>query len=137
VITGMGALTALGTDVESTWNAVLEGRSGVRQIRQFESDAFPINIGSEVDLDELEIDVVDDSLRRFVTRSVNARGLGDRRGLAAGASRRGELRPVAHRPDRRRIELSRDRGRRIRVAGRGAELRSLQGPVPRDLRGHA
>jgi 3-oxoacyl-[acyl-carrier-protein] synthase II len=70
VITGMGALTALGTDVESTWNAVLEGRSGVRQIRQFESDAFPINIGSEVDLDELEIDAVDDSLRRFVTRSV-------------------------------------------------------------------
>ena len=70
VITGMGALTALGTDVGSTWDAVLEGRSGVRQIRQFASDDFPINIGSEVDLDALEIEAVDETLRPFVTRSV-------------------------------------------------------------------
>jgi 3-oxoacyl-[acyl-carrier-protein] synthase II len=70
VITGMGALTALGTDVQSSWQAVLAGRSGVRQIRQFESDDFPVNIGSEVDLDELEIDGFDETLQPFVTRSV-------------------------------------------------------------------
>jgi 3-oxoacyl-[acyl-carrier-protein] synthase II len=70
VITGMGVLTALGSDVASTWDAVLAGRSGVRQIRQFPSDDFPINIGSEVDLDELEVDVFDAALRPYVTRSV-------------------------------------------------------------------
>ena len=70
VITGMGALTALGPDVDSTWAAILRGRSGVRQIRQFPSDDFPVRIGSEVDLDDLPLDGVDDALRPFVTRSV-------------------------------------------------------------------
>ena len=70
VITGMGALTSLGTDVESSWQAVLDGRSGVRQIRQFESDAFPVRIGGEVDVEELEIESVDEPLQPFVTRSV-------------------------------------------------------------------
>jgi 3-oxoacyl-[acyl-carrier-protein] synthase II len=70
VVTGMSVLTALGTDVASTWDAIVAGQSGVRQIRQFESDAFPIRIGSEVDVDELEIDGFDPALQPFVTRSV-------------------------------------------------------------------
>jgi 3-oxoacyl-[acyl-carrier-protein] synthase II len=70
VITGMGALTALGTDVAATWKGVLAGRSGVRQIRQFNSDDFPVRIGSEVDLDDLELVAFPDHLRRFATRSV-------------------------------------------------------------------
>ena len=69
VVTGMGALTALGTDVASTWEAVVAGRSGVRQIQQFPSDDFPVNIGSEVDVEDLEIEF-DEALRPFVTRSV-------------------------------------------------------------------
>ncbi len=50
VITGMGAVTALGKGVDPTWRAVLEGQSGVGYIRQFDSTAFPIRIGSEVNL---------------------------------------------------------------------------------------
>ena len=93
VITGMGALTSVGTDVESTWNAVLEGRSGVRQIRQFESDDFPINIGSEVDVEELEIEAVDESLRPFVTRSVKLGAW-----AVAEAWRQADLEPESHDP---------------------------------------
>jgi 3-oxoacyl-[acyl-carrier-protein] synthase II len=70
VITGMGALTALGAGVAPSWEAVLEGRSGVRQIRQFPSDDFPVRIGSEVDLDDVAIDELEPELRPFVTRSV-------------------------------------------------------------------
>jgi 3-oxoacyl-[acyl-carrier-protein] synthase II len=70
VITGMGALTSVGTNVESSWSAVLAGESGVRQILQFPSDDFPVNIGSEVDVDELDIHGFDDALLPFVTRSV-------------------------------------------------------------------
>jgi 3-oxoacyl-[acyl-carrier-protein] synthase II len=66
----MGALTALGSDVEASWDAVLAGRSGVRQIRQFASDDFPVRIGSEVDLEQLELAAFDEPLRPFVTRSV-------------------------------------------------------------------
>ncbi|MGH2537009.1 MAG: beta-ketoacyl-[acyl-carrier-protein] synthase family protein [Candidatus Promineifilaceae bacterium] len=70
VITGMGALTALGSDVASTWAAMLAGRSGVRQIRQFQSDAFPIRIGSEVDLDALDEPTQAAWIQPFLTRSV-------------------------------------------------------------------
>jgi 3-oxoacyl-[acyl-carrier-protein] synthase II len=50
VITGMGAVTSLGVSVPEVWNAVIEGRSGIGYIRQFDSRAFPVPIGSEVDL---------------------------------------------------------------------------------------
>ncbi len=70
VITGMGALTALGAGVAPTWEAVLAGRSGVRQIRQFPSDDFPVRIGSEVDLDDVDTGGLAPELEGFVTRSV-------------------------------------------------------------------
>jgi 3-oxoacyl-[acyl-carrier-protein] synthase II len=70
VITGMGAVTSVGAGVEPSWEAILAGRSGVRQIRQFKSDDFPVRIGSEVDLERLEIPEFDDVLRPFATRSV-------------------------------------------------------------------
>jgi 3-oxoacyl-[acyl-carrier-protein] synthase II len=70
VITGMGALTALGTNVATNWKNILAGKSGVRQIQQFKSDHFPIRIGSEVDLDQIELDDFEETLRPFLTRSV-------------------------------------------------------------------
>ncbi len=36
VVTGLGATTPLGGDVTSTWEAMLAGRSGVRNIRNDE-----------------------------------------------------------------------------------------------------
>jgi len=50
VVTGMGVVTSLGNDPEILWQALLAGRSGVSEIRQFDSRAFPVRIGSEVDL---------------------------------------------------------------------------------------
>ncbi|MBT5408733.1 MAG: beta-ketoacyl-ACP synthase II, partial [Phycisphaerae bacterium] len=38
VITGLGAISNLGTDVESTWNGLREGRSGIGCITSFEQD---------------------------------------------------------------------------------------------------
>jgi 3-oxoacyl-[acyl-carrier-protein] synthase II len=54
-VTGMGMVTSLGSDVDSNWRAVLEGRSGVDEIRQFDSRAFPVRIASEVDLATLPV----------------------------------------------------------------------------------
>lgn len=53
VVTGLGVATSLGLDVEDVWRAVLDGRSGIGRIRQFCSDAFPVGIGAEVDLEML------------------------------------------------------------------------------------
>jgi 3-oxoacyl-[acyl-carrier-protein] synthase II len=68
VVTGMGAVCSLGTDVAEIWDAILEGRSGAALIRQFDSRAFPVRIGSEVDLGALPQPDFD-GLDRFLSRS--------------------------------------------------------------------
>ncbi len=49
VVTGLGCVTPLGADVESTWSAAVAGRSGVRRISQFDCTDFPVQIAAEAD----------------------------------------------------------------------------------------
>jgi 3-oxoacyl-[acyl-carrier-protein] synthase II len=48
VVTGMGALSALGPDVASTWQGLLEGRSGIRTIESFDPSRVDSKIAAEV-----------------------------------------------------------------------------------------
>jgi 3-oxoacyl-[acyl-carrier-protein] synthase II len=48
VVTGLGAVTPIGNDVESTWRAALEGRSGVDWIASFDPSDYPVRIAAEV-----------------------------------------------------------------------------------------
>ncbi len=48
VITGLGAVTPLGTDVESTWDGLVSGRSGASEITQFDSSDFAVHFACEV-----------------------------------------------------------------------------------------
>jgi 3-oxoacyl-[acyl-carrier-protein] synthase II len=48
VVTGMGALSPLGNDVRSTWDAMVEGKSGIGPITQFDSSDLPVHIAGEV-----------------------------------------------------------------------------------------
>jgi 3-oxoacyl-[acyl-carrier-protein] synthase II len=48
VITGLGALTPLGTDVESTWDGLVSGRSGAGEITQFDSTDYAVHFACEV-----------------------------------------------------------------------------------------
>jgi 3-oxoacyl-[acyl-carrier-protein] synthase II len=47
-ITGLGAVSPLGLDVPSTWDAALAGRSGVGWIEAFDAAEFPVRIAAEV-----------------------------------------------------------------------------------------
>jgi beta-ketoacyl-acyl-carrier-protein synthase II len=49
VVTGLGAITALGKSVEETWQNMIAGRSGVRLGQSFDATDYPIKIASEVD----------------------------------------------------------------------------------------
>jgi 3-oxoacyl-[acyl-carrier-protein] synthase II len=52
VVTGLGVVTSLGHDVETTWRNILGGRSGVSLIESFDTAGFASRIGSTVrDLD--------------------------------------------------------------------------------------
>jgi 3-oxoacyl-[acyl-carrier-protein] synthase II len=48
VITGLGAVTPLGVDVESTWQALVDGCSGAGEITQFDSSDFAVHFACEV-----------------------------------------------------------------------------------------
>jgi len=48
VITGMGALSPLGNTVEENWDAMKNGRSGIRRIENIDSETYAVHIGGEV-----------------------------------------------------------------------------------------
>jgi 3-oxoacyl-[acyl-carrier-protein] synthase II len=48
VVTGFGALTAVGLDAEETWQNLLRGQSGVGRITQFDPTGYPSMIAAEV-----------------------------------------------------------------------------------------
>ncbi len=48
VVTGMGMVSPLGTGVEKTWNALIQGKSGVGRITRFDSTGFDTQIAAEV-----------------------------------------------------------------------------------------
>jgi len=48
VVTGMGALTPLGLDVPSTWDAAVHGRSGVATVAAFDVSDLDVKIAGEV-----------------------------------------------------------------------------------------
>jgi 3-oxoacyl-[acyl-carrier-protein] synthase II len=55
VITGLGALTPLGKDVESSWENLIAGRSGAGEITQFDSSQYSVHFACEVkDFDPTE-----------------------------------------------------------------------------------
>ncbi|GIP14515.1 3-oxoacyl-[acyl-carrier-protein] synthase 2 [Paenibacillus montaniterrae] len=48
VVTGMGVLTSLGSELEQFWGNLLEGKSGVSLIEAFDVSEFPTRIAAEV-----------------------------------------------------------------------------------------
>ncbi len=48
VITGMGIAAPLGCEVEGYWQAIKEGRSGIRRIERFDPSPLPVQIAGEV-----------------------------------------------------------------------------------------
>jgi len=48
VITGMGTVNPLATDVKTYWQYLLAGRSGIAKLEQFDASAFKVRFGGEV-----------------------------------------------------------------------------------------
>jgi 3-oxoacyl-[acyl-carrier-protein] synthase II len=55
-VTGLGAVTPLGNDARSTWNAAVAGESGIDWIRSFDPGDAPVRIAAEVkDFDATQV----------------------------------------------------------------------------------
>jgi len=48
VVTGIGAVTPLGNDAETTWNNIIEGVSGIGPVTRLNADDFPAKVAAEV-----------------------------------------------------------------------------------------
>lgn len=48
VVTGLGVLSPLGNDVDTTWNAILNGESGIDEIQAFDVSEFSTRFAGEV-----------------------------------------------------------------------------------------
>jgi len=48
VITGVGAVTPLGNNIETTWEGIKEGRSGIGPMTRVNPDDFPAKVSAEV-----------------------------------------------------------------------------------------
>jgi 3-oxoacyl-[acyl-carrier-protein] synthase II len=49
VITGMGVITPVGNDVDTFWNNLIAGKSGIRTIDRFDTTGFATTIAGQVD----------------------------------------------------------------------------------------
>ncbi len=49
VVTGLGLICPLGVGVEKSWEGLVQGRSGIRHITQFDASSFPTRIAGEVE----------------------------------------------------------------------------------------
>ncbi len=93
VITGMGAVTPLGNDVESTWHGAIEGRSGVDFMRAFDTSDFPVHIAAEVKDFDLNGDLVPAKELKRIDRNVQF-------ALAAASEALGHAGKNGYQPDR-------------------------------------
>ncbi|CAN8142373.1 3-oxoacyl-(acyl carrier protein) synthase 2 [uncultured Thiomicrorhabdus sp.] len=48
VITGLGALSAVGLDVQENWNNLLAGKSGIDYLTKFDTEPFSVSFGGEL-----------------------------------------------------------------------------------------
>lgn len=48
VVTGLGAVTPLGNDVESFWNGLKDGRVGIGEITYFDTEGYKVKLAAEV-----------------------------------------------------------------------------------------
>jgi len=48
VVTGLGIVSPLGSAVDTAWDGIVNGRSGVGRITRMDVSAFPVQIGAQV-----------------------------------------------------------------------------------------
>ncbi|MCB9825976.1 MAG: beta-ketoacyl-[acyl-carrier-protein] synthase family protein [Planctomycetes bacterium] len=62
VVTGMGMVSSLGPDVETTFERAARAESGIRRLTRFDPTGLPCDIGGEIDHDALDPDEPEDAV---------------------------------------------------------------------------
>ncbi|HHW22603.1 MAG TPA: beta-ketoacyl-ACP synthase II [Clostridiaceae bacterium] len=49
VVTGLGVVHSLGTNLETFWSAIKEGKNGIKTITRFDTSDYPTKVGAQID----------------------------------------------------------------------------------------
>ena len=70
VVTGLGTINPLGNTVESSWNSLVEGKSGIKNISKFAVDSYPCKIAASIDDDLIDNEIVTSRDLRKIDRFI-------------------------------------------------------------------
>ena len=70
VVTGLGTINPLGNDVESSWNSLINSKSGISKISKFNVDNYPCKIAGSIDDFEISEDIVSQRDQRKIDRFI-------------------------------------------------------------------
>lgn len=106
VITGIGAVTPVGNDTETTWQNLLAGKSGIGHIDIFDASAYPVRIAGLVKDFDLSRYFGDEELSRHLSRAAQF-------GMAATvqALEDAGIKPDTYRPEEKGISMGGSVGR--------------------------
>jgi 3-oxoacyl-[acyl-carrier-protein] synthase II len=120
VVTGLGAITCLGFNAGDFYQALVEGRSGVKPITRFDTSQYPVKIAAQVEnfdpLPWMDIKVADRN-GRFIQHAIAA---------SLQAARQARLEMKLERPERVGVTIA-TTGEVHRI-GEGAEVLKTRGP---------
>ncbi len=77
VVTGLGVVSSLGSELDAFWKAICEGRSGISPVCSFDTSAYDVHVGGEVQ----------DFKLAHVNCSLDLRTVGRATGFAVAAAR--------------------------------------------------
>ena len=70
VVTGLGTINPLGKNVSTSWNSLINSKSGISKITKFEVDNFPCKIAGLIDDAEINSEIVSKRDQRKIDRFI-------------------------------------------------------------------
>ena len=70
VVTGLGTINPLGNNVESSWNSLINSKSGISIITKFQVDNYPCKIAGSIDDSDINNEIVTDRDQRKIDRFI-------------------------------------------------------------------
>ena len=70
VVTGLGTINPLGKNVSTSWNSLINSKSGISKISKFEVDNFPCKIAGLIDDSEINSEIVSKRDQRKIDRFI-------------------------------------------------------------------
>ena len=68
VVTGLGTINPLGSKVDTSWNALINSKSGVKNITKFDVESYPCKIAGSIDDDSIDDKIISSRDQRKIDR---------------------------------------------------------------------